>query len=334
MIRILVLSSILLVPAVTGEPITLILKNGDHLRAEVLQIEGDRVRLRVPITSGEYFVWRKLDDFRPHCAYRALAELAAKDKAADRLRLARFAASHDLVSIARRELQLARRLSGDSELEPELEKEIAERGAAVLESEFRKALGRRDLRKGKRLLNELIIRYPDSDPTSRKDALLSEFERAEDALADARRQAAQSREQERLERSRESRLRPIRSRLEKARQDNKQGLLSSKSFSKAHGLFLRSIDGFEAATKAADKILKIRTNDEALVREVGDLRSAALAGTQEALLNAASVCLVRGQFTRALGHVNQVLALDSANKDARAMRARIETAANEAGWRW
>lgn len=332
--KVLALTLILLGPAIAGEPITLILKNGDHLRAEVVQIDGNRVRLRVPIPSGHYLVWRSLDDFRPHCAYLALAELAAKDKAEDRLRLARFAAAHDLVYIAQRELGLARQLAGDDGLEAELEQQIVERGAAVLEREFRAALERRDLRKGKRLLNELVIRYPDSEPASRKEDLFAEFDRVEKALADARRRAVDARKQARLERSHESKLRPIRSRLEKARQDNKQGLLSSKSFSKAHGLFVRAIAGFEAATKAADKLLKIRTNDEVLVREVSDLRLKALSGAQEALLNAASVCLVRGQFTRALGHVNQVLAFEPTHKDARAMRARIETAANEAGWRW
>ena len=318
----------------SGDPVTLVLKGGDHLRAEVLEQKENRVHLRVPTQWGHYSVWRDLDDFQPHSAYRALAELAAQDNADDRLRLARFAASHDLVYVAQRELRLARQLAGDESLHQDLERDIAARGARALEKLFRSALKRGDLRKAKRLLNELIIRYPDSNQAAHKEGLRVEYEQAEKAAADERRRASLARKQAQLERHREAKLRPIRGRLERAVRDNRQGLLSSKSFSKAHGLFQRAIHGFEAVTKDADKLLKNKTNDVAFVREVSELRQRAVAATQEALLNAASVCLVRGQFARALGHANRVLALDPENGNARAMRARIETAANESGWGW
>ena len=64
-------------------------------------------------------------------------------------------------------------------------------------------------------------------------------------------------------------------------------------------------------------------------QELDQVRQRATTLQSDALMNAASVCLVRGQFSKALGHVNTVLAMDANNSDARAMRARIEIAANQ-----
>ena len=48
------------------------------------------------------------------------------------------------------------------------------------------------------------------------------------------------------------------------------------------------------------------------------------------LLDQASLNLTRGQINEAMGKVNNILATDPSNRQAQAMRARIEIAANEA----
>ena len=156
-----------LLVTVPEEPKTFLLKGGEHLRAEVIEVDGERVRLRIPIAGGHYSTWRSLDEFKPHCTYLILNEMAREDSIEDRIRLAKYAAGQDIVYIAQRELRQARVLAGDAGLEPELEREIAKRGATVLESLFRKELERGRVRKAKRLLSELMIRYPDPPGSSR-----------------------------------------------------------------------------------------------------------------------------------------------------------------------
>ena len=70
-----------------------------------------------------------------------------------------------------------------------------------------------------------------------------------------------------------------------------------------------------------------------MVRELQVMDQTASDLRVDCLLTGASLYTTRGQFTAAMGNVNQVLAMDPDNRQAQAMRGRIEVAANS-GWGW
>lgn len=310
---------------------TLVLKNGEHVRAEVLRLDGDRVVLRVMIEGGSMQVNRGMDEFQPQSAYRIFRQTRKLDSIDEQLRLAEFAADHGLVWVAQRDLESARKLKGDAALAPELAKKIEEKGASILESLLRKELTAGDVQKARRLMSELLIRYPDSSAAQKQTELFALLDKEEQRLAEAKRAAEAARIVAKLDQARAQAIRPIEKHIDDGVAENREVLLTSKHFAVAHGHFEAANSHFQSALKRIGTAAKSFSNDGAFTEELDQVRQRATTLQMDALMNAASVCLVRGQFAKALGHVNSVLAIDPGNGDARAMRARIEVAANKRG---
>lgn len=325
------LACLLVLALPQGSIETLVLKNGDHMRAEVLRLDNERAVLRVHFEGGSMQVTRRLDEFEPQSVYRMLRTSADPQKTADLLRLAEFAADNGLIWVAQRDLEAARRLAGQDSLAPELAQKVEDKGGSILEALFQRELdGNHDMQKARRLLSDLLIRFPGSQAAQRRDDLLARLREAE-LRADAdKRAAAAALASAKADEARRKTLQAISEHIEDGAAENQRGLTSSKQFAVAHGHFQTAVQHFDKALRAAAVAAK-GSEDSQLAGQLQDLRQQASRLQTDALLNAGSVCLVRGQYNAALGHVNSVLAIDPTNADARAMRARIEVAASYRG---
>ncbi|MBI3820463.1 MAG: hypothetical protein HY286_17370 [Planctomycetes bacterium] len=325
-----ILNAIPLSGARQSRPVSevIILKNNERLKVTEIGVHGEIVHLRVRVSGGTAEIERRIDEFEPHSGYKILAAVANKQSADDRLNLAAFAARNGLVSAAERELALARNLAHDPALGKDIENEIIEKGAAALEQLFKDALKKNELSKARRYLSEMCVKYPGAESARRAESLLSELASAEDRTrVDAAAQSA-AREAAATRARRESLLSPIRKHLVDGADANKKGLLASKRIGEALGFFGSARDEFASAFTEAEKLLKDRKSDPELAGLASALQQLARNDLVDTLLNAGSLATVQGDFRGAIGRVNEAIAYDPANRDARDLRARIEIAAN------
>lgn len=329
-----ILMSILL-PVLLGgveEKATYLLASGRAMVAEVLDVDGSRVRMRVHVGGGALEKWFALEEFRPQSAYRILRSVADPAEPGAHLNLAEFAARKGLIAAAKRELEVARRLSGNTALGSGIAKTISRRAAEGLEGLFRDALSKGRLDSAQRYLSLIMIRYPGAMSDAEKGALATLLDSERDAAKDARRRARAERENTKATKQREQRMRVPRKHLTSGSAANRKGLLESRHFATAHGHFTRAVRHYEAAIKSVTSLGRRYQGDDLLKREARAVQTEAEAGMKASLLNSGSLCLVRGKFSAAMEHVNRVLAMESRNSRALSMRARIEIAANQWGY--
>ena len=79
---------------------TYLLVSGKSVYAEVLEINGFRIKMRVHVGGGTLERSFSLEEFKPHSAYRILRSVANAEDPGAHPRLAEFAASKDLIASA------------------------------------------------------------------------------------------------------------------------------------------------------------------------------------------------------------------------------------------
>ena len=125
---------------------------------------------------------------------------------------------------------------------------------------------------------------------------------------------------------------PIERKLAAGVEENRLGLLSSRTPGTAMGHFTNAYDQLGAARRAWTVADTKHGAETRYAEALHSLDTRIAAATSTSLLNLGSLTLVRGQHNKALGYVNALLAVDPNNSEAKAMRARIEVSANESTW--
>jgi tetratricopeptide (TPR) repeat protein len=309
-----------------------ILASGKAVKAEVLEVNDSRVKMRVHVAGGSLERWFRLEEFKPHSAYVILRSVANAEDPGAHLRLAEFAANKSLIAVARRELHLARKLSGKISLGSNVQTMIDRRAVDGLERLFREALSKGQLDSAQKYLSAILIRHPSAKSAAEREALVALLDKQRLAAKDARHRAKAKRASARDEKRRESLLRTPRAHLAKGQAESRKGLLGSRHFASAHQHFTRAVRHFESTIRSMEVLERKKSSSDLLKRESRALRSEAQTGLANSLLNSGSLCLVRGKFTAAMEHVNRILLIDPKNSRALAMRARVEIAANQWGY--
>jgi tetratricopeptide (TPR) repeat protein len=325
-----ILISVLLVSSVDKE--TYILSSGRAVKAEVLEVNDSRVRMRVHVAGGSLERWFRLEEFKPQSAYVILRSVAKVKDPGAHLRLAEFAASKSLIAVARRELQSARSLSGNALLGSNVQTMIDRRAVDGLEHLFREALSKGQLDSAQKYLSAILIRHPSAKSAAEREALVALLDNQRFAAKDARHRAKAKRASAREEKRRASLLRTPRAHLAKGKAESRKGLLGSRHFASAHQHFTRAVRHYESTIRSTETLERKKSSSEILKRQSRALRSEAQTALANSLLNSGSLCLVRGKFTTAMEHVNRILLMDPKNSRALSMRARIEIAANQWGY--
>jgi hypothetical protein len=108
-------------------------------------------------------------------------------------------------------------------------------------------------------------------------------------------------------------------------------MLRSRSPGTAAGHFTAAYDHLNDARLRLTKVESDHGGEYVYQERLRDLDTKITKASGVSLLSLGSISLIRGQHNKALGYVNTLLVLDPDNQDAKAMRARIEIAANESG---
>jgi Zn-dependent M16 (insulinase) family peptidase len=186
------------------------------------------------------------------------------------------------------------------------------------------ALEKGDSKTAQHEISILLTEFPDEPAADEASKLLVKIEASEE---ERRTESVEDRTEEVAKL-----LAPIEKRHEKAVQKNMDGLRAGKSTSKMRKNFETSMQESQRAYDALAKLKKKHGDDPQFMRAATALEGEIEHQYVQTSLNLASIYLTRGSLNRAMGIVNEVLAMAPKNPEAMAMRARIESAANNNSW--
>jgi len=311
---------------------TYVLKDKTEIRAEVLGLEGESVRLRAHVTGGTAETTRKISDFVPHSAFNLLRATSPADDVQAHVKLAEFAIENGLVDAARRELLKARDLANDQRLAPDFEHRLVARAVTVLDRLLRQMLEDGRIQDARFIVSQILS----ANPSRLTDAQKAEFVDLVEGTVEKRKEDAARAKEARADAAssarREQSLEPVRKTVDRGKSMHRQALLASDKAARAIGAFDQAIQAFDSAEKGAGKLMEGSPDDRVLADEAHALVAEAQEYRTSSLLSQASLYVVRSNFNAATGNVNRILADDPENAQALAMRARIELAANEGDW--
>ena len=316
--------------AAIGEPKSYVLKDGKVIRAEILAVNGDQIEMQVHMAAGQMKAAKPLSDFAPQSAFKILRSVTDRNDIAGHFKLAEFAAEHNLIATARRELRHCRTLAAKKDFDPEVEKQLVGQALSILRTLLTNMIEDGKTKDVRYVLSQIMTldsdRFTDEDKAGLVDLVQTSLADKTAAEASARR----ANEDDATRSRREKLLKPVQDGMDRGRAARRKGMLSSKNFSSALGAFDRAIKEFEAVQRRCESIRKKNSNDKVLLQELDSITESAHGYVSSTLLDQASLNLTRGQINEAMGRVNKILGEDPTNRQALAMRARIEIAANEA----
>jgi len=307
-----------------------VMKGGKSVRGSVLALDGDRVRLKVMVAGGSGEAWYDLSAFEDKSQVDLRRAGLASDDYQGMLDLSAFALDKGLVDAARKELRFmahSAQVAG-TPLSPELQA-----GALDLTNKIILALCEAgkvgDARTGVRSL--LTKRGSDMTEAQRQQ-LMDTLDKGIAARKAATAAKKEARKDAKLAAETERKLAPLRKAVKDGEAYRRKGLLESKNQAKSRRDLKKAVAEFDRARKGVAKMADAGRKDEALGKELIGLSQEATTGWHDCLLSLASQSLSTGQFNDANASVNTVLADFPKDKEALAMRARIESASNDWGW--
>ena len=307
-----------------------VMTGGKSVRASVIAIDGDRVRLKVMVAGGSGEAWYDLSAFDDKSQVELRRHALASDDYQGMLDLSVFAFNKGLVDAARKELRFmahSAKVAGKP-LSTELKSAALDLTNQIIIS-LCEAGKVGDARTGVRSL--LTKRGSDMTDAQRKQLMdsLDQGIAAQKAAGKAKKEA---RKDARLAADMERQVAPIRKAVKDGEGYRRKGLLESKNQAKSRRDLKNAVAYFDRARKSIAKMANAGRKDEALGKELLSLSKEATTGWHDCLLSLASLSLTTGQFNDATASVNTVLADFPKDKEALAMRGRIDSASNDWGW--
>lgn len=317
--------------AALGEPKSYVLEDGKVIRAEVLSVKGDRVEMRIHQAAGTMTSTMSLAEFAPQSAFNIKRSVTEPDDLEGHLALAEFAAQHNLIATARRELRHCREIAQHQKLDPEFEKHLVRRALTIMRTVLHNLTTAGKSKDARYVLSQIMLLDSDRLSDEDKAGLVDLVQTSLDDKSAAEASASRADDDDATRARRQKLLEPLHTGMDRGRAARRKGMLNSKQPSAALSAFDRAIREFEGVERRAESLVRKNPDDEALDQDLDSLTKEARGYVASTLLDQASVHLMRGQINEAMGRVNRVLAVEPKNRQALAMRGRIEIAANEAG---
>ncbi|MEM9379703.1 MAG: hypothetical protein AAGB93_07100 [Planctomycetota bacterium] len=305
-------------------------KNGTTIRGTVIQTDGSRVRIRVSVAGGTGTAWYSIDGFTPESQVDLRRAITSEDDLSGQLAVAEFAMESGLISDSKKQLRRAALLAED--YEGEAVADFKPRALALIDRIVTAMVQAGDVRAAEGAVNRLLTRHGGDLSDAERTAMLDNLDAATSAHTENIQQQRRADLDEAAKVELDKAIAPIVKSIEEAEKVHRKALLGSRKRGNALRECDRAIKRYDSALKGLEKLVADSSGDRALVSELAALGQRATTGRYDALLTSASLYLTRGQFNNALEQTNTVLADDPNNKEAKAMRARIEVAANDWGW--
>jgi len=314
--------AVTLASAVPATADTIKLADGSYLSGQATAYDGDAKVLSFRTDDGRNLKFT-LDQLDGRSVYHVTRSKVAQDNAKGQLQLANYARDINLFAHARRHYEYAR--AADPSLSPEIDKQIAiGKGLAAkycmdLANE---AIAKNDLKSAEKYLTIMVQKLPDEPLTAQATQMLDQYYTTVHAQRDDAVEAAAG---DLLTTDLASGKKYYDIMIEK----NKAALLAS-SLSGSKRNWQSAINYGEKALKEIGKVGKKHTDPK--TQELLQTYTTIVENQIfEIHLNVASSHMTQTDYRGALKEVNKVLAVDPKNKDALAMRSRIEMATSR-GW--
>ena len=329
--------------------------DGESVVAEVLRLDGDRVRLRMPVLGGHIEASRPLADFTPAARHRI--ELAVNPPAGFDGHFAAARRAAELGQLGDAALQAraaAKALANDPDAAAK-QAELRTWGADAVEGMIRTAIEGGDLGRARRALSILSSRLSDQRTDEQLDAIADAVEAAEAEREQQRRAARQEREAAAARSETHERLDAIAEHVAKGTKAYREAI-RKRSTTAATKLCEEAIGHFRVANTRLREFLAARTDGaagepgttpeqiaQADLEDAISERAMALArtlhdGAIAAALHAATMLGVQSDYRGALEWTNRVLAFDPGNPDAKALQRTLTIAAADSAddmrWGW
>ncbi|MCR9246852.1 MAG: hypothetical protein NXI31_17605 [bacterium] len=309
-------------------------QNGTYARVQVLEVRGEAARLRLLALDGSIEVKHELDEFESESAFRL--QLAARPPKSfdDHFWLVRRAARLELPNEMSEHVARA--------LERLHEKKSPEQARGLLESfasrQLRRWLGQaiesERIEDSVTLLERLSTRFANTVPEAELEEFAAAVEELENDRSARRRAERQARLDQKIRKHVEKRLEPIRRTVQRGDGLLRQAIAKSRQMTKSANLASKAIDTYRSAWRTASALQQKFPQDKPLAVEIESLANHLHDHSIRAALHAANTLTVRSDFVGAMEWVQQVLALDPSNREAREMRQTIAVAGAAASGPW
>lgn len=307
--------------------------DGESVRAQVTSLDGDTARLKLVLPGGGgTTVARKLDEFDLESQLYIRAAVAPETPDAF-LALSEEAAEAGLMRPARQGLAHARMLAGDPTIGSAVEAAMHRARAKQLEDQFEQDLSESQVTKARGVLATLEHQYGDVVSADQVASMEGQIDALLTAKADAYTEQKEAAEREREAQRRESLMKPIDRLITAAQRNHTAALKAKPSSSESRNYYDNALTASDRALRMIQSLEKRHGDDQELMARAAAQRSSALDILRSTLIDSASGAMLRGQYNKAMSYVNRILAYDPDDRQALAMRGRIEVAANS-GWRY
>jgi tetratricopeptide (TPR) repeat protein len=318
--------------SIAAQRIGLELKDRTKLEAEVLGLEGEKVKLQVFFEGGSAEATRSLAEFTPKSQHQIRYFALGDEDYKGYLELAERAAASGMWHESRMAVRRARAIVRALQLDPTAVEPVIGRTLAVVETVMVGLLKEGQTDEAQAILTQ--VAQADSRVVSAE--VKQKFVEIYDAAlkeAEAGRETARAQKEDAAATARRVKLFESGiAGLQKARELHRKGLLASESFSNATNLFKQAEREFDQVIQHATETAKKLSQDPVATQQSKELKTAAEDGKIGTLLARGSLDLVRGKYHQATALVNKALAIDPENRQALEMRSRIEVAANSDDW--
>jgi hypothetical protein len=310
--------------------------DGEVLTAQVVEIRGDKVRLKTAILGGTMTVSRNLADFTPLSVFRIGMAATPPNDFASHFAMARKAGELRLLYPAGSEARAAVDSVQDPAEREQKRVEVRTWAADTLETMVHEAIHDERADDAHHCLKLLSTRLPELRSEGQLDELAGAVAALDDRVTEARRVTRRAQLDAKETAVVDRALERIRERLTQGDTFAREAIRKSGSTVAAGKLCKRAVASYEAGAKDLAALVEKHDDEPLLAKEATLLAQQFQDHGVRAALHAANLLTVQSDYKGAMEWATSVLAYDPDNGEAKEMIRTIQLAAAAAGsaWHW
>src|SRR5262245_12305043 len=330
--------SFLLFPLQEPKTLALNYKNGDSVNAQLIELKGEDVKLKMFVLGGSMQVTRKLAEFTPMSIFTIEMEGKHPEGFDGCFALAKRAAELGLLPQAGAQARAAVECMKDTPQAAAKRTEVRAWAADTLEKKLKEAVGDGRLADAQHCLKLLSTRLSDQRTEQQLDALEDIVEGLATKDREKREAARQAQLDAKTRTEIDGKLKPIAKKVDDGDKTLREAVSKSRNTSTSANLSEKAIDYYKSAWKSLQGLVEKFPDDAELARSAESMGKRIHDNGIRAALHAANVLTIQSDYKGAMDWANRVIAFDPSNEEAKEMVRRIQiaeaTASNQWGWRW
>lgn len=316
------------------QAVALAYKNGETVHAQLVELNGEDVKLKVFVMGGSMTVRRKLAEFQPSSAF--VLELEAKPPKGfdEHFAMAKRAMELGLVPQAGIQARAAVESVKDPAQQELKRTEVRKWAADALEKMLQEAVSAGRLSDAQHYLKIISTRLSDQRTEEQLDALAASVE----GLAASQGEKAMGERQAKLDaQTREkiaNALKPIQKQIDAGDKSRREAVSKSRTTVASTRLVEKALDSYQAAWKALLALVEKYQDDAELSRAAEKMGEHIHDHAIQSALHAANMLCIQSDYKGAMEWTSRVLAFDPNNAEAKRMVQTIQIASAASSHRW